>query len=533
MEQRYDVVLFGAQDGQDPNEVARRMAATFSIQATEALEWMSVKSGTVLKKSVDLDEAERFLQALNRIGAKGNYKPTLFTANTLALEPKYKRFTCPKCAHVTEYDEGADPPPLCPECGLVFAKFKMVEQRKQEVEEVRTRLRRMHAVREETEEKTRQENEEEQRKRQIEDQLRKEMGLPRLVNRPWKLWSSAAATLVLGAGLGVAGMFFIQNPSGHLESTGDPGLDGAANPMESVLTALAGGQLTLEDAQGTGASDAFAAELKTQEQLLALSQSVLEQIDPTGSDAPTSQTSPAETASSVTAARAVQLGLAARPPSDDEALQAFLTGKHEDPEWGAFIMANLRANLEAGATTEARRLADRLKDPRDQSVALAHLAAALTRLGRANEANALLGKLIESIGARKDAIERVELLTLMAPIFSESNMRATASHLVNKAAEAAGAIQPSAERADALARVAQAQARIGLDEEARRTILAASEAMQGPLRDDQRARQRQARRGLRRTRSERQCHEDTRQGGDVGGGDRRCGQTRPRAPGDC
>lgn len=479
MGQLYDVVFYGLQDGYNPRDVAAGLSKHLALPPAEAVALVAQK-GALIKKSLNQEDASRLAKLLHQVGAKVNYRPTLDTGTTLSLVAKTSKVVCPQCGHVQEYaDDESATPETCPKCGIIFAKYQEILKRREEEEEVRRRLLRMNATREETEAKMREEEEAEQRRRLLEERIRRELGLPPMLNKRWKLYSSAAVTLFLGVGLGLGGgyLFFLEPKQLDRTQSGTGFTFQGEQSMEAMIDNL--DMENFPSGQGVGAEGTeFRQAVKQQEQLLALSQSIVEQTNSHSALSGSAQTATPDDPSN----RSVTAGTADTSDTDPAAAIAPRT----DAEWTYFLKSTALNKLQAGAAQEARTLAAAIDDPREQLLTQAHLAASLKDRGQTKDADALIAQLTQTINALSAPGARVEYAAMIAPIFFESKAADVAATLMQRAVESAQTLKAADERALAWADIALAYARLDQPDQARRALRAASEVMRDEMTPEQR-----------------------------------------------
>lgn len=482
MDTSYDIVIFGVNEDQDPGQVAQRIAAAFNIPTQDTAHFINSGTPYVLKESVSSQDSEKYQKVLSQMGARVNAKPSHASGKTLNLVPKEKpKQVCPECRHANYFDEDSAPPVACSECGLVFEKYYEVQKQKKEARAIRDRLMKIQAMRDSSEDQKLQEEEEKRRRLLLEEQIRKELGLPIMIDRPWKLWSSAAITLILGVGLGVFGgklLFSIPSPGRLMASDtlSIEQLQGPLKPSSATMTSklpanAAGGEMPRQ------------AELQSQEQLLALSHSVLDQIELSSTN-----TTLGNAAAPTVAPRQANVDSVTASRADESArLKAFMAASKEDAEWQWFIERSIQESLKKGAVTEAQRLADHLAKPKAQHLARARIAADYARSGHMDEASTLIAATVETVNTEVSPVSRVAVLTAIIPVLTEAKLQATAAYALSQALAATEKISDAGDAAIVWADIALAQAQIGLESDARASILEASKALQNSMASESRA----------------------------------------------
>jgi tetratricopeptide (TPR) repeat protein/uncharacterized Zn finger protein (UPF0148 family) len=529
MDDLYDVVFFGLQDGQEMDAVNNALAAAFSIPVAKAAQLTLKPSGTLIKKGVTLEVAQRYQTLLMQAGVKANYKPAV-TANQLKRVPIEKsKQQCPACNEVLEWNDGEEEPSVCPHCGVVFKKFKENQERQQEAAEIRERLQKIQALQTVEASKEQERISAENRRQTMEEQLRREMGLPNIVNTRARLWSSAAGTLVFGiaAGVVISKVFF--GPSGQLQPDANSMANRAVAPIGmdfENITGDATAQLaeTLQAITKGGVIDP--------QQLAALSQTIIAQVNPdalapvatqtdntTGAE-PTTETTatldpelqteqrttnqPAtatgqdpvqvvEELSTVLAtvpentltSRELLAGL--QTTTDQPALMTWHSGS--DQEWDFYLYQRVSEQIHNDDLWAARTLTNAIDGIALRLQAQVEIAVGYLRLGQQAETNTLLEHSLETLANKPDVMERMTILADLMPTLADAGMRIAAIGMLSQAMEwieqPATTLTP-AQQAGAWSKVALAQAHLQLLDEARASLNKASQALKESMTADQR-----------------------------------------------
>lgn len=464
MDTLYDVILFGVQENRDIEEVAQTIAQKFSITQSKAEQLLS-NQPVVIKRSVPREAATRIEQVLTRAGARANCKPSTSSESPLELVPMEKpKLVCPECGFKIEL-EGKEPPSQCPQCGLVFAKYEKVQERQKEAAIIRERLERAQAMREEEARRQQLAREEEERRKALEAQIRKELGLPAVVDTKAKLWSSAAATLLLGVGLGASIHAILSTESGRL------GLDTSTAQFEEqspeqLRNALAQVSKQLVAAGFDPQHLLGAATGRSSARLDDLSAEIIDEI----SAPPGKAGASAPGMGGVTAAGAAETPHgAAQDQTGEYALQSGRELESADFEWDLFIRSGIDSALRANDPAKARRLADRLPDNPDRYIAIMRIAAYYAERGQAAQADALIDAILQSIDTKASGMSRVAMLTAIVPVLAEAKMESKVTGAIEAAERSINGLH-SSERPSAWALLAAAQAKLGRENDARNSI---------------------------------------------------------------
>lgn len=427
------------------------------------------------------DASENYQKVLNRLGARANAKPAFGGGLSLELVPKTSTHVCPGCRHTTTLEEGEAPPAICPECGLVFHKYRSVQEKKAESEAIRNRLGKIHAMREESEEQQLKQEEEERRRQQLEEQVRKEMGLRGTdKKKQLKQWGAVAAILTLGLGLGAVGNRYIPGLLHPPGSASDPALADAQDPLATMASditdQLAPGETgpTTDPLSGSmGAGGKI-----SEEQLAALSSAIVQETATPG----------ITTASGGTALPSTQTSRPSPTTAAFARQDAFGRVDVDDLEWRWLIEQSIQTSLDAGALADAETLTNHLSDAAARETARTRIAASHACAGRDSEANALILAIVERLSQEPTASQRVERWTAIAPILADARRRATASHFISQASDTAVNIEDAGDQAHAWGVIALAQARMGLRDDAQHSLVAASRSLKQPMGAVQRVR---------------------------------------------
>lgn len=472
MEQLYDVVFFGLQPDKDPAEVAQAIAKAFSVPLDKAEALINRPSGTLIKKSVPANVAEQFQRRLVNAGVKANYKPSVNSANKLelvAVEEDAESFKCPACDKPVENDDSGERPLVCPHCHIVFAKFEQNRQRREEEKLIRERLERMKHLQGAEDERKRQQEEEEARKKQLEENIRQQLGLAnKVVNSRTGLISSATLLLVLGVGLGVVvSKLFLSEPQKLPPSETPAGLAAAAGGLDLETLTQTANQIVAAQTATIGAAPAVepsssvasAVAEATAEATTAASGSG---VSPPSGEASVAGTSTAESATPV---------ISQAPAFDSE----------PDPEWDAYLLSQVNLSVAQDAFAKASRLALEIEDIRRRYQAQMDMVLGYQRRGQSNAADALLNTTLDNIATVPSLVRRVELATEIIAILVGADQPVLAARALVAAEPWLNAISSPGEQAQAWARMAWAQAWLGLTKDSDASIKRAVATLRDPM----------------------------------------------------
>lgn len=489
MDDKYDVVIYGAQEGKDRGEVAAAIAKSFSLDLQKAERLITRANGAVVSKGLTKEDADRITQVLSRLGAKANWRPTSLSGATLELVPKeakVSKHVCPECGFSVEIREGEKAPDVCTRCGLVFWKYEDVKRRKREEEKIRSKLKRADEMRTEAELKEQAQKEESQRQKALEERIRRELGIPAAVNKKWKLWSIAAATLIVGVGLGISGASLFSEeeaPADQASHSNEHAGPADTSPLAATIAlAAASRDMLAAAATASGVAPAMLSAVAGQSmgQLMALSDEVLEQTA-----APTLLTAPGAAKSGVVPPGATN-GADSLPASPEATatstfdLATLETLMIEDTDWNRFVVGKARQALDAGDAGLARRLARQIPAPAMRLSTFGQIAAELARNGD-REAAMMLDLLLEDAEAIPSAAARVDAVADVAANLSGPKARPGGLRLLMTAKDWTAAIESETEQAEAWAKIGAAQAALGLPDDAHESMRRASTGLAGPL----------------------------------------------------
>jgi predicted RNA-binding Zn-ribbon protein involved in translation (DUF1610 family) len=207
----YDVILLGI-DAEAPNRRAciSMIAELLGMDEAKIAYAIENKKKAIVKQGILLEDAQNLQQQILRRGGLCNCRPVPISSTKLELAPIEEKceeivFTCPACNYREKVTTQADLPVNCPQCGIIPSKYNKVAALKNEREMVKKRLLSKHQLLEQQAKDLAENQEREARLRKIEEEVRKELGLPKVLNSRMRLFGSAAFLWVLGMGMGAAG----------------------------------------------------------------------------------------------------------------------------------------------------------------------------------------------------------------------------------------------------------------------------------------------------------------------------------------
>lgn len=220
MDELYDLILVGIDA-----EVVDRQATVSSI--AEFLGMDEAKIGhvvnnnlkAIVKQGIFLEDARNYQQQILRRGGFSNYRPARQNIAKFELEPMEVDedglvFVCPACNYREKPATQAELPINCPQCGIIPSKFNKAAAIKYERELIKRRLLIRHQLLGQQAQDLADRREQDARRQKLEEEIRKELGLPQIINSRLRLFGSAALFCVLGIGMGIVGVtLYFQMPA--------------------------------------------------------------------------------------------------------------------------------------------------------------------------------------------------------------------------------------------------------------------------------------------------------------------------------
>jgi len=209
MADRYDVILVGINvDESERDETISNIANTLEADEEDIRQLVDSQTSAPVKEGVSMEAARKYQADILRYGGISNFrpssKPPSVKLELTPIEPPDETvvFTCPACQYKQEVPNEKELPLQCPQCGIIPSKYDRVAALKEERERIKQRLLNAQKLREQQDRADIEKQDAEERQRRLEEEIRKELGLPRLINTRLRLFSSAAGILLLGMGMG-------------------------------------------------------------------------------------------------------------------------------------------------------------------------------------------------------------------------------------------------------------------------------------------------------------------------------------------
>ena len=475
-EPRYDLVFFGTDlQGAQRVDALAKLAQLMKVPPDQLGTILDQRGGVIARglASESGSEAQRKLMA---IGIRCNLRPSGGWGAGLELVPmeqQANKVVCPACGQVHRKPEGDTPAPeTCESCGVVFAKYDKVALEKKEREQVRRALLARQQGVIEQERKDRELREAQERRKKLEEEIRRELGLPRIIASRTRLIGSAAGIYLLGLLMGATGLIGYD----LLVATESD----ASEPTPLTLNALAASQSGIDPSLLSGsnisemspfATSAFAGAESEQ-----LDPGVVAQMQIAGllNAAPGSVAAPQVAQASTFGAG----GADPHRPGDLEFLDNKLSDLKTDAEWDLYVLARIDALRERGDAQRAAILVDHLRNPELRFDRGALLADSYWRQGRMAEAEELNLDLSAAADRLPDSAgSRVSAFCALARQLQKSGRPNEADALRIQATTIAAAVANPADKAAADSEIAALFSDLGRTQDARARFLAATRGL--------------------------------------------------------
>jgi hypothetical protein len=488
-ETRYDLVFFGTDlQGAQRTEAFNKLARVMKV-GPDQVEQVLEKSGGLIARALRRDVGDQAQRKLMAIGIRCNLRPCTASGTKLELVPLEKPdtvMTCPACGQIYRLKGDEQAPTVCGACGIVFAKYDKVAAEKEERERIRQALLAKHERMLDQERKDAEQREERERRERLEEEIRKQLGLPRMITSRTGLISSAAGIFLLGLTLGTGGFLaydllsqsgpIAQEPSSSAAGALAAGIAASGSLLATIMAAADAG-LPL------GALDpGMVGQMQIAEQFAA-SRSTAAVTDPGGTAAVTPTTAPGSSGQPAATAADARGPSAAvpSPPSTAEVI-VFLDNKLDDlkvdAEWDLHVLGQIDVLQGRGLTTQAATLVDYLRKPERRFDRGARLAASLWREGNSADAEKLYLHLSNAAEKLPDGpATQVKALCTLAHHIAPAGRQTETETLVRRARTIAESIAGPAEKAEAQGQVAALLTNLGQTKEARALFTTATQEL--------------------------------------------------------
>lgn len=217
---RYEVVFCGtAAEGERRIEVMRDVKRALNLDEQRVISLFARSGERVLYRTDERSRAESLDARLRHAGARSKVRDTHKLAakdwKSWELidkpEAEFHAFHCNACNHALRLPLSEPLPAVCPECGVVAAKYHAVEQKKLKRERMRRKVMDIRKAREEKAAAAAEAAEEAALRKQIEREVRREV--QRELGLGHRLRNGVAAGVIFAIGAGSAA-FLMQDPEG-------------------------------------------------------------------------------------------------------------------------------------------------------------------------------------------------------------------------------------------------------------------------------------------------------------------------------
>lgn len=248
MPELYDLVLTGI-DAKVADRTAsiNSIAKFLEIDVVKIEEVVANNHKAIVKRGLQLHDAQQCQKHIFRHGGFCNYRLSSKGGSEFELIPIEEKtedivFICPACDYREKLASIEQSPVTCPKCGIIPGKYQKAAEIKAEREMVKKRLQYSQELLEQQAKEMAERAEKAARQKKFEEEIRKELGLPSLLNSRLRIFGSVGLVLILGVGIGVIGVNTLksdtQPPVRHLPPSG--GID-----LSKVNVSLSPQQQTL------------------------------------------------------------------------------------------------------------------------------------------------------------------------------------------------------------------------------------------------------------------------------------------------
>jgi len=212
----YDLVLIGIDA-----KVSDRAANINSIAKVLGMDIAKIEDIVVnnqkatVKRGLQLHDAQQYQKQIFRHGGFCNYRLSSIGGTEFELIPIEEKneetvFTCPACDYHEKVAAIEQLPVTCPKCGISPSKYQKEAELKAEREQMKKRLLSGQKLLEQQAKELAERQEKAARQKKLEEEIRKELGLPNLLNSRLRIFGSVALVWILGIGIGIIGVNSLQ-----------------------------------------------------------------------------------------------------------------------------------------------------------------------------------------------------------------------------------------------------------------------------------------------------------------------------------
>ncbi len=452
MNESYDVILMGIDaDVIDRQASINNIAQLLEIDASKLTQFVDNNFKTIVRHGISLEDARRCQRQILRLGGFCNYRPTENGELNLQLAPKEEDkglfvFVCPACSYRQELTLQEESPVNCPKCGIVPSKFIKIAAIKYQRELIKKRLLGKHQLLAQRARAMEELKEEEAERRKLEDEVRKELGLPRIINSRLQLFGSAAMLWALGIAMGLIGV----------------GLYSKQTTVAWNVSATAGEGANYAESKSTP-------QLETLRQINGLSKvSALAEMEPSTLLVPIPRLGHyGENPLANSTSAKVQTGANSAFWTSGQWKPVHMAGKalmqemRMDREWELYLAAEAERLAKLKQPAQAYRRIEAINSVRFKLNTLGILAGHYFATKDKLEVDNVLGMAAASIKTLPDRVERVDSWAWLATTVWHLGEKVKAQKYLGTAENLLSTLSDSAEKARGLASLATRQAQIG------------------------------------------------------------------------
>lgn len=425
-ESRFDLIIFGSEaTGQELEKIAGDLSVLLKITNERAKQLLGTPVGKAVAKNVALEVAEPVRDVLLKIGVNANIRPTKPSVKLELVEIEKNKFFCPACGYQYIFEDNQPPIEVCGNCGVVLAKYEKAQREKEERERIRNLLLTQHQSRIEAERIQREAEEAKFRRKRFEEELRKQLGVPKIINNRGRLISTAVLVHVTGIVLGIGTIYIYNMVNRPISISSYPHPQGG---VEYVLHSDIMAQMMVDKM------------LTATQRYNSVTTSTIEPLIQT--------------------------------PIESQTLLAFLDNKllnlKTDAEWDQHILIKIDALLAKGSTNTAIQLLDKIRNIALRFDRGGRLIKQLWNRNQNAEANQIYQNLVYT-GERLTGgpLARIEALCTIAHHLNAAGYSIEANTILQKVRTVASAIIDSIDSAVASSEIAALMTVLGREEDAR------------------------------------------------------------------
>lgn len=482
MIQLYDLIL----NGIDP-ELVDRQTAIASIAELLEIDKAKIENiidkglKAVVKEGICQQDAQYYQKQILRYGGFSNYRPSEANTSKLELTPIEARkedivFICPACHYREKVESEAKLPVSCPRCKIIPSKYIKVEADKNERELIKRRILNNQKIQEQQAQELADHKAENERRRLLEEEIRKELGLPSLINSHLRVMGLGAIICLLGIGLGVGGFYFyVQSVESGFQKNNDV-LKSGWNHAEQIDALRQIETLS----QTTGLAETDAHQVSIADGLGGANPLVYESNPPPNSvnggnplvnsvnkgDSPVRSDGHAANASDVFLA------------SSHLDVGSLLESMPADKEWDLFLAAEALRFAQLKQTAKASQMFNAISSDQIKINTFGSLSGYYIGHQNKPEVDSLLSISLDSSNSLPEVSERIDSLGHLAVVLWKIGERSKAKQVLESADKLIPTITEASEKAKALVSLSSHQAQMGQKNVADDNLRLANETIQ-------------------------------------------------------